>query len=79
MLILFNDRFHYFVGFLEPLIVRSVAEYIPLFLLAIFTTKSSHSSLTTLETFSEAVDTTFVSEAILSKHPIVCAVGTSFF
>ena len=59
--------------------MRSVAEYIPSFLLAIFTTKSSRSSLTALETFSEAVDTTFVSEAILSKHPMVCAVGTSFF
>ena len=73
MLILFNHRFHYFVGFLEPLIVRSVAEYIPSFLLAIFTTKSSHSSLTTLETFSEAINTTFFSKAILSKHPIVCS------
>ena len=59
--------------------VKSVVEYIPSFLLAIFTPKWSHSGHATTHGFHEAVDATFVSENILSKHPMVYAIGTSFF
>ena len=59
--------------------VKSVAEFIPSFLLAVFTTKWSRSGHATMDSFREAIDATFVGENILSKHPMVYAIGTSFF
>ena len=56
-----------------------MVEYIPSFLLSIFTTKWSHSSHATADSFREAIYGTFVGKNILSKHPMVYAVGTSFF
>lgn len=72
-------RVDYLIGFLDPLVVRSIAELIPSTIISTFTIATHRHGRATPEAFVEAIDSIFLSERILSKNPLVHATGTNFF
>ena len=80
--LLVNDachRFDYLLGFLDALVVRSVAQLIPSFLLGFLTTEWPHHGLTTPGAFQETLQTILMADTVLSRHPMVYALGQNFF
>lgn len=67
------------MGFLDPLVAKNVAENIPTFLREFFLRRWSREGYATPLAFQAAIESTFVSAAMLSTHPLVYATGKSFY